>query len=103
MDWYVIIEGVSRAFYDDPERVRRYQAHRHDAARGPNLVMEEPALWRELGDVQGLRELDLGCGDASIGVPLLAAGATSYEGVDSSLPMIEAARVSLSGTAGRVP
>jgi predicted RNA methylase len=47
----------------------------------PNHVMEEPAA--EIGYPTGLRVLDLGCGDASLGRTLLGAGATSYIGTNA--------------------
>lgn len=64
--------------------------------------MEEPALFEELGAVSGLRVLDLGCGDASVGRVLLDAGAASYLGVDGSTMMIQAASGELSDTAAAV-
>ena len=53
-------------FYDDETVFSRYAAHRNWAAN-PNVVMEEPALLRILGDVTGARVIDLGCGDAALG------------------------------------
>jgi hypothetical protein len=52
-------------FYDRPGVAERYGAHRHSGVSSPNIVMEEPALLAELGDVAGLHVLDLGCGDAA--------------------------------------
>lgn len=89
-------------FYDRPGVFGRYADHRHGGVYSPNTVMEEPALRGELGDVAGMRVLDLGCGDAAIGRDLLASGCRSYLGVDASERMVEAARRTLSGTGGRV-
>lgn len=89
------------AFYDQPEIFEHYQEHRRWSLN-PNLVMEEPALMAELGSVAGLRVLDLGCGDATVGRSLLLAGAARYLGIDGSERMVEAARAMLDGTAGEV-
>ncbi len=93
-------EGES--FYDAPGVHDRYTAHRQDRRLSPNHVMEEPAVLAEMGDPAGLRVLDLGCGDGAFGRLLLAAGALSYRGVDSSSSMVEQACRTLAGTAGRV-
>jgi len=93
-------EGES--FYDAPGVHDRYTAHREDRRLSPNHVMEEPAVLTEVGDPAGLRVLDLGCGDGAFGRLLLAAGARSYLGIDSSNSMVEQAGRTLAGTAGRV-
>jgi 2-polyprenyl-3-methyl-5-hydroxy-6-metoxy-1,4-benzoquinol methylase len=67
-----------------------------------NYVMEEPALLDALGDVRGLRILDLGCGTAALGRRLLEAGCDSYVGIDASAEMVEAARAELAGTGGEI-
>ena len=46
--------------------------------------MEEPLFWHLVGSVHGARVLDLGCGDARLGVELIERGAHSYHGVDPS-------------------
>jgi SAM-dependent methyltransferase len=88
-------------FYDDPAVVARRREPR-GAVSDPTEVMEEPALLAELGPVEGLRIVDLGCGDAAIGRVLLAAGCRRYVGVDGSETMVRAARAMLDGTAGEV-
>lgn len=80
------------AFYDDPEVLERYLAHRHRAVYSPNLVMEEPAFLRAAGDLAGARILDLGCGDGELGRSAIAAGAAAYTGLDGSARMVERAR-----------
>ena len=57
-------------------------------------------MFDELGPVDGLRVLDLGCGDAETGRELLNRGAVRYRGVDGSARMVEAAQRTLEGTAG---
>ena len=87
------------AFYDDRELFERYQQHRAWSLN-PNIVMEGPALFDELGPVSGLRVLDLGCGDAEIGRELCSAGAARYRGIDGSTRMVQAAQLILKDTTG---
>lgn len=54
--------------------------------------IEGHTLWRLLGDVRGLRVLDLGCGEGHYARQLAVAGAASVTGVDTSPAMIELAR-----------
>ena len=87
-------------FYDEGELFERYRSAVRPGPWSANFVMEEPALLEALGDVHGLRVLDLGCGDASIGRTLLESGCRSYLGIDASARMVDAARDALLGTAG---
>jgi SAM-dependent methyltransferase len=89
------------AFYDDPAVFATYRAHR-DRATNPNDLIEEPAFLDFLGDVQGQRVLDLGCGAAAFGRRLMRAGCRSYLGIDASANMVAAATATLSGTSGQV-
>jgi len=91
---------VGGAFYDEDELFERYRAAVHPGPASANFVMEEPALLDAIGDVRGLRVLDLGCGDAAIGRRLLDAGCRAYLGIDASARMIDAARDALVGTPG---
>jgi len=93
-------EGDS--FYDAPGVLEAYTAGRPSGHSHPNEVMEEPAVLAALGDVTGLRVLDLGCGDASFGQRLLEQGATAYHGVDTSTRMLSVARENLVGRGGRL-
>jgi hypothetical protein len=72
------------AFYDSPGVFDRYSAHRGEPILSPNLVMEDPAVLDHLGDVAGLRVLDLGL-DA--GVDLITARLALH-----SLPDVAPAR-----------
>ena len=90
------------AFYDLPGVLERYREARPTGVSDPNLVMEEPALLEELGSVEGLRVVDLGCGDAALGRTLLSAGCARYLAIDGSERMVAAARETLRGTAGEV-
>ena len=87
--------GADRAarggdFYDDDVR-RAYLSHRHAGTSSPNTVMEEPAFLAELGAVQGVRVLDLGCGDGAFAAQVLDRGAATYLGIDGSEAMIDVA------------
>lgn len=86
----VSIDGAG--FYDDPLAVDAYLTHRHQQVASPNLVMENPAFLDELGDVEGLAILELGCGDGTFAAECVAAGCASFQGVDGSAEMIERAR-----------
>ncbi|MBX3312834.1 MAG: methyltransferase domain-containing protein [Actinobacteria bacterium] len=77
---------------DDDEVTARYLAHRNDATRSPNVVMEEPAVLAHLGDLRDRRVIDLGCGDGAFADIVLDLGARSYLGRDRSASMIAAAR-----------
>lgn len=90
------------AFYDLPGVLERYRAARPAGVSDPNRVMEEPALLAELGSVEGLRVVDLGCGDAALGRVLLRGGCARYLAIDGSARMVELARETLRGTAGEV-
>ena len=83
--------AAGRRFYEDGEAVETYLAHRHAEVRSPNLVMEEPAFAAEVGDLAGLRILDLGCGDGTFAATCSRRGCSSFVGVDSSEEMLRRA------------
>src|SRR5262249_1802962 len=68
----------------------------------PNDTIEEPALTAVLGDVRGLRGLDLGCGDGRFGGRLLGGGCGGYVGGEASRNMLRLAREALDGMGGFV-
>ena len=80
-----------------------YRSAVHPGPSSAHFVMEEPAVLDALGDVRGLRTLDLGCGEAAIGRRLLDAGCRGHFGIDASARIIDAARDALDGTAGDEP
>jgi SAM-dependent methyltransferase len=88
-------------FYDDESVFATYASMR-ERLDSPNDTMEAPVIDELLGDVTGLKVLDLGCGAATLGRDLLARGASTYVGVDGSRRMAAAARATLDGTAGIV-
>lgn len=69
--WMCPTPGRGGSFCDDPVVFDRYTLHHDSGICSPNHVMEEPAVSAEIGDPTGLRVLDLGCGDASLGRTLL--------------------------------
>jgi len=79
------------AFYDEAVTAD-YLAHRHGGIHSPNTVMEEPALLAAIGDLAGVKLLDLGCGDGSFAEIALGRRARSYTGIDASPSMIATAR-----------
>lgn len=88
-------------FYDDAELFDTYIERRH-RTESANNTLEEPIIRELLGQPQGLRILDLGCGDATYGRELLAAGCQSYIGLDGSANMIAKAKETLQGTTGEL-
>lgn len=90
------------AFYDNPGVLGEYLTHRNSPISSPNLVMEEPAVIAEVGEMSGKRILDLGCGDGSFGRRAIEAGCRSYRGIDGSSLMVETARLALPETEAEV-
>jgi SAM-dependent methyltransferase len=88
-------------FYDDEEVFETYMAHR-ERGDNPNDTLEKPVLIELLGDLNGKRILDLGCGDAAIGKEALQRGCAAYVGIEGSQNMLALAVENLAGTQGRV-
>ena len=93
------VDGPS--FYDD-DAVFAVYSQRRNRPEGPNHTLEFPVVAELLGDPVGQDFLDLGCGDGQFGRDLLAAGASSYLGIDGSENMVSAATALLRGTSGTV-
>jgi SAM-dependent methyltransferase len=89
------------AFYDRLDVFDRYRSMREQAGNA-NDTLEGPVIQALVGDVSGLRVLDLGCGSAAYGKELLQRGAGRYVGIDGSSRMVALARVSLHGTTGEI-
>jgi len=87
-------------FYD--ESVFATYRQRREDPDNPNNTLEKPVLLELLGDLAGLRLLDLACGDAAFGREALALGARGYTGIDGSANMVAAARQTLDGSGGTV-
>jgi SAM-dependent methyltransferase len=88
-------------FYDDDQVFETYMAHR-DRADSANETLEKPVLMELLGDLNGKRILDLGCGDAAIGREAFQLGCAAYLGIEGSHHMLALAVQNLAGTQGRV-
>ncbi|WP_134685792.1 class I SAM-dependent methyltransferase [Brevibacillus migulae] len=88
-------------FYDNDENFQSYQ-ERRSQQENANDTLEKPVFLEMLGDVKGLRILDLGCGDAAFGRELLARGCSHYTGVEGSKNMMQAAVNNLAGTTAEV-
>lgn len=89
------------AFYDDATIFATYMAHRQQPDNPPD-TLEKPVLLDLVGDVAGLRILDLGCGAAVFGRAALDQGCQMYVGVEGSCNMVAAARKTLAGSSGAV-
>ncbi|HZG17516.1 MAG TPA: class I SAM-dependent methyltransferase [Candidatus Bathyarchaeia archaeon] len=88
-------------FYDNDENFKSYQ-ERRSHQENANDTLEKPIFLEMLGDVNGLRILDLGCGDAAFARELLALGCSHYTGVEGSKNMVQAAINNLAGTSAEV-
>ncbi|MBT2642485.1 methyltransferase domain-containing protein [Bacillus sp. ISL-41] len=95
------MEFRGASVYDEGEFYESYMKRRN-RAESPNNIIEKPILLEMIGNVTGKRILDLGCGDAEIGVELLQQGGASYFGVEGSKNMTMAAAENLEGTNGQV-
>ncbi|MBT2636881.1 MULTISPECIES: class I SAM-dependent methyltransferase [unclassified Bacillus (in: firmicutes)] len=95
------MEFRGASVYDEGEFYESYMKRRN-RPESPNNIIEKPILLEMIGNATGKRILDLGCGDAEIGVELLQRGGASYLGVEGSQNMVLAAAESLEGTIGRV-
>jgi SAM-dependent methyltransferase len=88
-------------YLNDAQRFHSYAAHRHHPD-SPNETLERPIINEMVGEVQGLDVLDLGCGDGLYGRELLAAGSSSYTGLESARSMVEMANQNLQGTSAEI-
>src|SRR5205814_3883452 len=88
-------------FYDDDEVFATYSRHR-ESVENANDTLEAPIIRELLGEIRDHDFLDLGCGNGEFGRELLAAGATSYTGVDGSRNMVVLAAKTLEATPARI-
>jgi SAM-dependent methyltransferase len=64
-------------FFDDPDVFDIYLSKRSFSGN-PNETLERPVLGELIGEMRGLRILDLGCGDARIGLDAFETGCAAY-------------------------
>jgi SAM-dependent methyltransferase len=76
--------------YDDPVFLNGYRQLRRDGL-GLNDELEIPAMAAVLPPLEGLRVVDLGCGEGQLAVRIATAGAVEVLGVDASERMLAAA------------
>lgn len=69
--------------YDNNLFFEQYMKRRH-REESPNIIIEKPALLELIGDVNDQVILDLGCGDASLGIEFIKSNCRSYTGIDGS-------------------
>ena len=89
-------------FYDDEAVFDTYTSARETRIDSPNETLEKPVFDELVGNLSGLRILDLGCGNAAFGREALGRGCLSYLGIDGSERMVAAAKEKLAGTNGNV-
>jgi SAM-dependent methyltransferase len=87
--------------YDNDQFFENYITRRN-RDESPNNRIEKPVLLELIGDIEGKRVLDLGCGDAKFGMELLQNSCISYDGVEGSENMVNEAIKNLKGTKGKV-
>ncbi|WP_338781106.1 class I SAM-dependent methyltransferase [Metabacillus sp. FJAT-52054] len=87
--------------YDEEAFFQEFMKRRY-RTDSPNLSIEKPALLQLIGNPKGWTVLDLGCGDASLGLDLLEQGCTSYLGIEGSNKMFEEAIRVLETTNGKI-
>ncbi|SIQ34396.1 MULTISPECIES: class I SAM-dependent methyltransferase [unclassified Paenibacillus] len=88
-------------YYDEEDFLKAYLSRR-SLVDNANDTLEKPVMLELIGNPEGLRILDLGCGDARFGAELLERNCASYTGLEGSKAMSELARRTLAGTAGTV-
>ena len=80
------MEFIGSSVYDDKGFLAGF-LKRRGRKESPNNAIEKPIICELLGDVEGKKILDLGCGDGTFGNELLSSGAASYTGIEGSREM----------------
>lgn len=93
--------GKGSDFYEQESFFHSYQARRY-SQENANDTLERPVLMELLGQMKGARVLDLGCGDAAIGLEAMGQGCAQYTGLEGSSKMAALAREKLKNTSSRV-
>lgn len=89
------------SFYEKEDFFNHFLSRRN-RDESPNNTIEEPVILDLIGNVSGMRVLDLGCGDGRFGAALLEKGCRHYDGIDGSTNMVNAAFKTLYGTPNTV-
>lgn len=82
--------------YDNDDFFEKYHQKR-SLGNAPNELIEQPIIDELIGDANGMRIMDLGCGDGQYGVELLKRGAKHYHGIEGSIKMLKLAETNLAG------
>jgi ubiquinone/menaquinone biosynthesis C-methylase UbiE len=85
------MNNLPQNVFDNPAFFSGYKLLR-ETDSGLNGVLEIPALWALLPDLNGLQILDLGCGFGDFARLARSRGAASVTGIDVSARMIDVAR-----------
>lgn len=88
-------------FYDNETNFAKYM-ERRQWQENANDTLEKPVMCELIGEVNGKKILDLGCGDARFAKDLFALGCEEYIGIDGSSNMVQVASNSLAGYNARV-
>ncbi|PGY08156.1 class I SAM-dependent methyltransferase [Bacillus sp. AFS031507] len=95
------MEFSGASAYDNDQFFENYITRRN-REESPNNMIEKPILLELIGDIEGKKVLDLGCGDAKFGIELLQKRCISYDGVEGSKNMVKEATKNLNGSLGKV-
>lgn len=87
--------------YDEEAFFQQFMKRRY-RTDSPNLRIEKPAILQLIGNPEGCSVLDLGCGDAKLGLDLLEKGCSSYLGIEGSNKMFEEAIQVLEASKGKM-
>ena len=93
--------SVGSQFYDNDENFEKYMERRY-GKENANDTLEKPVILDLVGGFKGMKILDLGCGDATLGLEALNEGCQEYLGIEGSINMVEAANKTLKDTTGKV-
>lgn len=88
-------------FYDNDTNFENYM-ERRQRQENPNDTLEKPVISELIGEVAGLKILDLGCGDARLAKELFEKHSVEYTGIEGSNNMVKTASKSLEGLNGQV-
>ncbi|ANU15474.1 Ubiquinone/menaquinone biosynthesis methyltransferase UBIE [Planococcus halocryophilus Or1] len=95
------MEFKGSSAYEETDFLSNY-LQRRNRVDSPNNSIEKPVMYDLLGNIQGQRILDLGCGDAQFGKELLQLGALYYHGVEGAEQMSKLASQNLHGFQGKI-